>query len=145
MKVKVKLLLKRFPLAFFFERLSWTEEIHSNWNREKKKNVLVLRHWPDLHQFSKVSKRTNPLNLVKSCQFFFHANYRIPVCETTTKYFWYNWLPVHVNISWALGLKWFCFVSLFCNNILLKISDMADYNHIPLLNTINVYETSFQD
>ena len=26
----------------------------------EKKNVLVLRQWPDLHHFSKVSKRTNP-------------------------------------------------------------------------------------
>ena len=55
--------------------------------KKKKKNVLVLRQWPDLYQFSKVSKRTNPLKLVKSGSFFFHANYRIPVCETTTKYF----------------------------------------------------------
>ena len=62
--------MKRFPVAFFFERLSWTEEIHANWNWEKK-NVLVLRQWPDLYQFSKVSKRTNPLKLVKSGQFFF--------------------------------------------------------------------------
>ena len=54
---------------FFFERLSWTEEIHANWNREKK-NVLFLRQWPHLYQFSKVSKRTNPLKLVKSDQFF---------------------------------------------------------------------------
>ena len=99
------------------------------------------------------SIKTTPLKLVRSGQFFFHANYRIPVCETTTKYFWYNWLPVHVNMSWALGLKWFwmkqfftkAVLSLFCNNILPQISDMADYNHIPLLNTINVYKTSFQD
>ena len=151
MKVKVKLLLKRFPLAFFFERLSWTEEIHSNWNREKK-NVLVLRHWPDLYQFSKVSKRTNPLNLVKSGQFFSMQIIEFPSAKQQRNIF-YNWLPVHVNISWALGLKWFwmkqfftkAVLSLFCNNILLQISDMADYNHIPLLNTINVYETSFQD
>ena len=26
----------------------------------EKKNALVLRQWPDLHHFSKVSKRTNP-------------------------------------------------------------------------------------
>ena len=99
------------------------------------------------------SIKTTSLKLVKSGQFFFHANYRIPVCETTAKYFWYNWLPVHVNMSWALGLKWFwmkqfftkAVLSLFCDNILLQISDMADYNHIPLLNTINVYKTSFQD
>ena len=49
------------------------------------------------------SIKTTSLKLIKSGQFFFHANYRIPVCETTTKYFWYNWLPVHVNMSWALG------------------------------------------
>ena len=34
------------------------------------------------------SIKTTSLKLVKSGQFFFHANYRIPVCETTTKYFW---------------------------------------------------------
>ena len=74
-------------------------------------------------------------------------------CEPTTKYFWWNRSPVHVNMSWALGLKWFwmkqfftkAVLSLFCSNILLQISDMAHYNHIPLLNTINVYKTSFQD
>ena len=99
------------------------------------------------------SIKTTSLKLVKSGQFFFYANYRIPVCETTTKYFWYNWLPVHVNMCWALGSKWFwmkqfftkAVLSLFCNNIILQISDMVDYNHIPLLNTINVYKTSFQD
>ena len=36
----------------------------------EKKKVLVLRQWPDLYQFSKVSRRTNPLKLVKSGQFF---------------------------------------------------------------------------
>ena len=36
----------------------------------EKKKVLSLRQWPDLYQFSKVSKRTNPLKLVKSGQFF---------------------------------------------------------------------------
>ena len=48
--------------------------------------------------------KMNSLKLVKSGQCFFHANYRIPDCETKTKYFW---LPVHVNMSWALGLKSF--------------------------------------
>ena len=28
--------MNRFPVAFFFERLSWTEEIHANWRRKKK-------------------------------------------------------------------------------------------------------------
>ena len=32
--------------------------------------------------------KMNSLKLVKSGQFFFHANYRIPDCETKTKYFW---------------------------------------------------------
>ena len=90
------------------------------------------------------------LKLAKSGQFFFYANYRIPVCETTTKYFWYNWLPVHVNMSWALRLKWFwmkqfftkAVLNLFCNNILLQISDMA--HDTRLLNTINFYKTSSQ-
>ena len=99
------------------------------------------------------SIKMTSLKLAESGQFFFHANYRIPVCEPTTKYFWWNRLPVHVNMSWALGLKWFwmkqfftkAVLSLFCNNILLQISDMAHYNHIPLLSTINVYKTSFQD
>ena len=99
------------------------------------------------------SIKMTSLKLAESSQFFFHANYRIPVCKRTTKYFWWNRLPVHVNMSWALGLKWFwmkqffikAVLSLFCNNILLQISDMAHYNHIPLLNTINVYKTSFQD
>ena len=36
----------------------------------EKKKVLFLRQWPDLYHFSKVSKRTNPLKLVKSGQFF---------------------------------------------------------------------------
>ena len=27
--------MKKFPVAFFFERLSWTEEIHANWRRKK--------------------------------------------------------------------------------------------------------------
>ena len=99
------------------------------------------------------SIKMTSLKLAKSAQFFFYANYRIPVCEPTTKYFWWNRLPVHVNMSWALGLKWFwmkqfftkAVLSLFCNNILLQISDMAHYKHIPLLSTINVYKTSFQD
>ena len=99
------------------------------------------------------SIKMTSLKLAESGQFFFHANYRIPVCEPTTKYFWWNRSPVHVNMSWALGLKWFwmkqfftkAVLSLFCSNILLQISDMAHYNHIPLLNTINVYQTSFQD
>ena len=43
--------MKRFPVAFFFDRLSWTEEIHANWSR--KKNVLVFRQWADLFKFSK--------------------------------------------------------------------------------------------
>ena len=124
MKVKVKLLLKRFPVVFFLRTVIVNRGNSCEWNREKK-NLLFLRQWPHLYQFSKVSKRTYPLKLVKSGQFFFHANYRIPVCETTTKYFWYNWLPVHVNMSWALGLKWFwmkqfftkAVLSLFCYNI----------------------------
>ena len=53
-------------------------------------------------------------------------------------------------MSWALGLKWFwekqfftkAVFSLFCNNILLQISDTAHYNNTSLLNTINVYKTS---
>ena len=56
-------------------------------------------------------------------------------------------------MSWALGLKWFgmkqfftkAVLSLFCNNIILQISDMAHYNNTRLLNTINVYKTSLQD
>ena len=124
MKVKVKLLLKRFPVVFFLRTVIVNRGNSCEWNREKK-NLLFLRQWPHLYQFSKVSKRTYPLKLVKSGQFFFHANYRIPVCETTTKYFWYNWLPVLVNMSWELGLKWFwmkqfftkAVLSLFCYNI----------------------------
>ena len=54
-----------------------------------------------------VYKKMTSLKLAESGQFFFHANYRIPVCEPTTKYFWWNRLPVHVNMTWALGLKWF--------------------------------------
>ena len=27
--------VKRFPVAFFFEQLSWTEEIHANWRRKE--------------------------------------------------------------------------------------------------------------
>ena len=53
------------------------------------------------------SIKMTSLKLAKSAQFFFHANYRILVCEPTTKYFWWNRLPVHVNMSWTLGLKWF--------------------------------------
>ena len=53
------------------------------------------------------SIKMTSLKLVKSGRFFFHANYRILDCETTTKYFWYNLLPVHVNMRWALGLKSF--------------------------------------
>ena len=34
------------------------------------------------------SIKMTSLKLVKSSQFFFHANYRIPDCETKTKYFW---------------------------------------------------------
>ena len=47
------------------------------------------------------------LKLAKSNQFFFHANYRMRVCNTTTKCFGCNLIFVHVNMSWALGLKWF--------------------------------------
>ena len=54
-----------------------------------------------------LSIKMTSLKLVKSGLFFFHANYRILDCETTTKYFWDNLLPVHVNMSWALGLKSF--------------------------------------
>ena len=72
---------------------------------------------------------------------------------TNNEIFWWNRLPVHVNMSWVLGLKWFwmkqfftkAVLSLFRSNILLQISDTAHYNHIPLLNTVNVYQTSFQD
>ena len=35
-------------------------------------------------------------------------------------------------------------LSSFCNNIPLQISDMAHYNHIPLLSTINVYKQVFK-
>ena len=34
------------------------------------------------------SIKITSLKLATSGQFFFHANKRIPVCETTTKYFW---------------------------------------------------------
>ena len=99
------------------------------------------------------SIKMTSLKLAKSGQFFFHANQRIPICETTTKYFWWNWLPVHVNMSWALGLMWFwmkqfftvAVLFFFCNKILLQISDLAHYNNTSLLNTIDVYKTSLQD
>ena len=98
------------------------------------------------------SIKMTSLKLAKRGQFFFHANYRVPVCEPTTKYFWWNRLPAHVNMSWALGLKWFWMkqfftvaVLFFCNKILLQISDLAHYNNTPLLNTIGVYKTSLQD
>ena len=55
--------MKRFPVAFFFERLSWTEEIHANWNR--KKNLLVLRQWADLFQFSKFRNVETQNNILK--------------------------------------------------------------------------------
>ena len=99
-----------------------------------------------------VYKKMTSLKLAESGQFFFRANHRIPVCEPTTKHFWQNWLPVHVNMSWALGLKWFWMkqfftvaVLFFCNKILLQISDLAHYNNTPLLNTIDVYKISLQD
>ena len=57
---------------------------------------------------------------------------------------------IDVNKSWALALKWFrvkqfftkAVLSLFCNNILLQISDTTHHNNTPLLNNINVYKTS---
>ena len=36
-------------------------------------------------------------------------------------------------------------VLIFCNKILLQISDLAHYNNTPLLKTIDVYKTSLQD
>ena len=56
------------------------------------------------------SIKMTSLKLVKSGELLFHANYRIPDCETKTKYKWYNWLPIHVNMSWALGLKSFYYL-----------------------------------
>ena len=68
------------------------------------------------------SIKMTSLKLAESGQFFFHANYRIPVCETTTKYFWWNWLPVHVNMSWASGLKWFWMKQFFTVAVLFLVT-----------------------
>ena len=49
-------------MAFFFEQLSLTEEIHANWRR---KNVLVLRQWAVLFQFSKFRNVQTQNNILK--------------------------------------------------------------------------------
>ena len=54
--------MKRFPVAFFFERLSWTEEIHANWSRKKRS---CLRQWADLFQFSKFRNVQTQSNILK--------------------------------------------------------------------------------
>ena len=144
--------LKNYHLEDFFDSTKWLKAYETGYpiflNNFLKPERVVCSKCQNCSSIKMTS-----LKLAESGQFFFHANYRIPVCEPTTKYFWWNRSPVHVNMSWALGLKWFwmkqfftkAVLSLFCSNILLQISDMAHYYHIPLLNTINVYQTSFQD
>ena len=91
---------------FFFNSTKWLKAYETGYpifinNFLKPKRVVCSKC-----QHCSSIKMTS-LKLVKSGRFFFHANYRILDCETTTKYFWYNLLPVHVNMSWALGLKSF--------------------------------------
>ena len=51
-------LVKRFPVAFFFERLSWTEEIHAN--KSLKRTFLSCINEQIYMSLRKSSKRTNP-------------------------------------------------------------------------------------
>ena len=92
--------------SFFFYSTKWLKAYETGYpifinNYLKPERVVCSKC-----QHCSSIKMTS-LKLVKSSRFFFHANYRILDCETTTKYFWYNLLPVHVNMSWALGLKSF--------------------------------------
>ena len=81
-------------MAFFFERLSRTEEIHANWRR---KNVLVLRQWADLFQFSKFGNIQTQNNILKFLLLLFWL-YRLLELLSYGEYY-------HIYISVTCFLK----------------------------------------
>ena len=71
----------------FFSSTKWLKAfetgcpilINTVLKKTRKSDSFRMQHCSSLKMAS--------LKLAKSGQFFFYANYRIPVCETTTKYF----------------------------------------------------------
>ena len=62
MKSHSQVIIEEVPCGFFL-RTVIVNRGNSCELKPRKKNILFLRQWPDLYQFSKVSKRTNPLKL----------------------------------------------------------------------------------